>query len=104
MYGHAIFPRLNALLPYTGFSFPMGIPSKLSKISNPERGNNIIKCDPQNFFLNQIKNDQEDNYEINYDEIKNDRINIRQYFCLKRLLNTKGLHFFLLKKIFQIYL
>ena len=87
MYGHAILPGLNRLLPYTGFSFPMGITSKFSKISNPERANNNINCDPQNFFLNQFENEQEDNYEINYDEIKNNRINIKDNLNNKFIYN-----------------
>jgi hypothetical protein len=76
IYGHAICPNLNGIFQYSYFNSPMVLPLKYSRFSN-EEGNNNIKFEPQNLILNNLGNEQEDNYKIKNDEIQNNRLNIK---------------------------
>ena len=78
IYGHAFFPGQSGIMQYPYLNLPLSV-SKVSRMSDLEERNNNIKIDPQNFILNRLGNEQEDNYKIKIDDINEDRTNIKTY-------------------------
>ena len=68
IYGNTFFSDQYKYMQTRLFNFP--IPSK----SNGKEGNNIIKIEPKNFFLNCFENEKEDIYKDKNEEKRNNNI------------------------------